>query len=242
LSTHKPRPRRSERGKLPTMSTLLFAAVLAAAGSLHASSTRDGNLDVQTVIDRMQKRYDQAKDFRARFTQEYSRAVVGRSTLSTGTVAFKKPGRMRWDYEKPEPRMFVSNGRVMWLYEPAEKQAFKQDLKASQLPAALAFLMGKGKIADEFDVSFAKDAKQGRPGDYRLALAPKQPQSSYKSILFVVDPKQFLVRETVLVDAQGNSNHFIFDDLQVNDRVPDSLFKWTPPAGVRVVDTGQMGK
>jgi outer membrane lipoprotein carrier protein len=224
------------------MNTLLLTIVMAATSAAPAAAAPDGNLDLQTVIDRMQKRYDQAKDFRARFSQNYSRAVVGRSTLSTGTVAFKKPGRMRWDYDKPEPRMFVSNGQVMWLYEPTEKQAFKQDLKNSQLPAALAFLMGKGKIADEFDVAFAKAAKQGRPGDYRLALTPKQPQSAYKSILFVVDPKEFLVRETVLVDPQGNTNHFIFDDLEVNDKVPDTLFKWTPPAGVRVVDTGQMGK
>jgi outer membrane lipoprotein carrier protein len=198
--------------------------------------------DLHTVLDRMQKRYDQAKDFHARFSQNYSRAVVGRSTLSTGTITFKKPGRMRWDYDKPEARMFLSNGQVLWLYEPTEKQAFKQDLKSSQLPAALAFLMGKGKITDEFDVTFAKDAKQGRPGDFRLALSPKQPQSAYKSILFVVDPKEFLVRESVLVDAQGNSNHFTFDGLEVNGKVSDSVFKWTPPAGVRVVDTGQMSK
>jgi outer membrane lipoprotein carrier protein len=224
------------------MSTLLFAIVLAGAGAALQPAARDASLDLQAVIDRMQKRYDQAKDFRARFTQDYSRAVIGRSTLSTGTVAFKKPGRMRWDYDKPEPRVFVSDGRVLWLFEPSEKQAFKQDLKTSQLPAVLAFLMGKGKIADEFEVSFAKDAKYGRPGDYRLALSPKQPQSTYKAILFVVDPKEFLVRETVLVDSQGNTNHFVFDDLRVNDKVPDSLFKWTPPSGVRVVDTGQMGK
>jgi outer membrane lipoprotein carrier protein len=234
--------------------TMLVLALVAAASvgptsagatatpAVAAPATAQANLDLHTVIDRMQKRYDQAKDFRARFSQNYSRAAVGRSTVSTGTVALKKPGRMRWDYDKPEPRMFVSNGQTLWLYEPTEKQAFKQDLKNSQLPAALAFLMGKGKIADEFDVTFAKDAKQGRPGDYRLALTPKQPQSSYKSILFVVDPVSFLVRETVLVDPQGNTNHFIFDDMQVNDKVPDALFKWTPPAGVRVVDTGQMGK
>jgi outer membrane lipoprotein carrier protein len=234
--------------------TMLVLALVAAASvgptsagatatpAAAAPATAQANLDLHTVIDRMQKRYDQAKDFRARFSQNYSRAAVGRSTVSTGTVALKKPGRMRWDYDKPEPRMFVSNGQTLWLYEPTEKQAFKQDLKNSQLPAALAFLMGKGKIADEFDVTFAKDAKQGRPGDYRLALTPKQPQSSYKSILFVVDPVSFLVRETVLVDPQGNTNHFIFDDMQVNDKVPDALFKWTPPAGVRVVDTGQMGK
>ncbi len=223
------------------MNMLLFTVVLAAAAA-PAPAAGGGSLDLKTVIDRMQSRYDHAKDFRARFSQNYSRAAIGRSTLSTGTVAFKKPGRMRWDYQQPEPRMFVSNGQVLWLYEPAEKQAFKQDLKNSQLPAALAFLMGKGKISDEFDVAFAKDAKDGRPGDYRLSLTPKQPQSAYKSILFVVDPKEFLVRETVLVDSQGNTNHFIFDDLQVNPKIPDAQFTWSPPAGVRVVDTGQMAK
>ncbi len=230
------------------MNMLLLAIVMATSPAVPSTAVAPAptasqpSLDLQTVIDRMQKRYDQAKDFRARFSQNYSRAAVNRSTMSTGTVAFKKPGRMRWDYEKPEPRTFVSNGQVLWLYEPTEKQAFKQDLKNSQLPAALAFLMGKGKIVDEFEVSFAKDAKPGRPGDYRLALTPKQPQSSYKSILFVVDPKEFLVRETLLVDPQGNTNHFVFDDLQVDDKVPETLFKWSPPAGVRVVDTGQMGK
>lgn len=229
--------------KLPPMITLFLALFLAAGPAAEPAATPTKNVpDLPTVLDRMQKRYDQAKDFHARFSQNYSRAVVGRATLSTGAITFKKPGRMRWDYDKPEPRMFLSNGQVLWLYEPSEKQAFKQDLKTSQLPAALAFLMGKGKITDEFDVAFAKDAKQGRPGDFRLALLPKQPQSAYKSILFIVDPKEFLVRESVLVDSQGNTNHFTFDGLEVNGKVADAVFKWTPPAGVRVVDMGQMNK
>jgi outer membrane lipoprotein carrier protein len=227
---------------------LFLAAGTAPAPTASAATPANEKPDLRTVLERMQKRYDQAKDLRARFSQNYTRAVVGRSTLSTGTLTFKKPGRMRWDYDKPEARMFLANGQVLWLYEPEEKQAFKQDLKSSQLPAALSFLMGKGKITDEFEVAFAKDAKDGkdktggRPGDFRLALTPKQPQSAYKSILFLVDPKEFLVRESVLVDAQGNTNHFMFDGLEVNTKVADSLFKWTPPGGVRVVDTNQMSK
>ena len=236
------------------MTTCLLAVFLAAsttpapARPSVAATTKTPELRI--VLERMQKRYDQAKNMRARFSQNYTRAVVGRTTLSTGTLTFKKPGRMRWDYQKPEPRMFLSNGQTLWLYEPEEKQAFKQSLKSSQLPAALAFLMGKGKITDEFEVTFAQDkdgadvqAKlPGRPGDFRLQLSPKQPQSTYKSILFVVDPKEYFVRESVLVDAQGNVNHFIFDGVEVNTKVADSLFQWHPPAGVRVVDTNQMSK
>ena len=76
---------------------------------------------------------------------------------------FKKPGRMRWDYDKPEKTTYVTDGAVLWLYEPEDQQAFKQELKASQLPAALAFLTGKGKLADEFDITPVAKSPYGMP-------------------------------------------------------------------------------
>ena len=219
---------------------LLAAGYVAPASA--ASQAQPARLELPAVVARVQSRYDQAKDFQAHFTQTYSRSVVGRVSVSAGQVHFKKPGRMRWDYDKPEARMFLSNGQFLWLYEAEEKQAFKQDLKTSQLPAALAFLMGKGRIADEFEVAWSNDARFGRPGDYGLSLRPKRPQSTYKSIVFVVDPGDFSVRESVLVDQQGNLNHFVFSDLKINAKVSDEVFRWSPPAGVRVIDTGKLGK
>ena len=219
---------------------LLAAGYVAPASA--ASQAQPARLELPAVVARVQSRYDQAKDFQAHFTQTYSRSVVGRVSVSAGQVHFKKPGRMRWDYDKPEARMFLSNGQLLWLYEPEEKQAFKQDLKTSQLPAVLAFLMGKGRIADEFEVAWSNDTRFGRPEDYRLSLRPKQPQSTYKSIVFVVDAGDFSVRESVLVDQQGNANHFVFSDLKINAKVSDEVFRWSPPAGVRVIDTGKLGK
>ena len=225
-----------------TLSLILLLAAGDAASTPASAQAKPARLELPAVVARVQSRYDQAKDFQARFTQTYSRSVVGRVSVSSGQVHFKKPGRMRWDYDKPEARMFLSNGQFLWLYEPEEKQAFKQDLKTSQLPAALAFLMGKGRIADEFEVAWSKDTRFGRPDDYGLSLRPKQPQSTYKSIVFVVDAGDFSVRESVLVDQQGNLNHFVFSDLKINAKVADEVFRWSPPAGVRVVDTGKLGK
>jgi outer membrane lipoprotein carrier protein len=225
-----------------TLSLILLLAAGDAASTPTSAQAKPARLAMPAVVARVQSRYDQAKDFQARFTQTYSRGVVGRVSVSSGQVHFKKPGRMRWDYDKPEARMFLSNGQFLWLYEPEEKQAFKQDLKTSQLPAALAFLMGKGRIADEFEVAWSKDTRFGRPDNYVLSLRPKQPQSTYKSIVFVVDASDFSVRESVLVDQQGNLNHFVFSDLKINAKVSDEVFRWSPPAGVRVVDTGKLGK
>ncbi len=196
---------------------------------------------LSVVVERLQKNYDQARDFRARFSQRLTSAAFSRTRVATGEVVFKKPGLMRWDYDKPQSTMFLSTGQVMWMYEPADRQAFRQDLKQSQLPGALAFLMGKGRLTSDFDVAFATGASHGRPGDHRLSLKPRQPQASYKSILFVVDPKTFFVTESVLVNAQGDTNHITFSDFKVNSKIADKLFKWAPPPGTRVVDPAKLG-
>lgn len=205
-----------------------------------SAATAPARLDAAAVVDRVQKRYDGADDFRARFNQTLTNAAFKRKTSSTGEVLLKKPGRMRWNYQTPDPKMYLADGDMLWLYEPEDKQAFKQDLKSSQLPAALAFLTGKGKLATEFDIAFAKDPRLGSPGDYVLALSPKQPQSTIKGILFVVDPTTFQVRESMITDAQGNTNDLLFSEIKINSKIGDGTFRWTPPAGTRVIDAAKM--
>ncbi|MDB4979381.1 MAG: hypothetical protein JWM82_133 [Myxococcales bacterium] len=205
-------------------------------------------LPLKEVVERIQKRYDGAKDFRARFTQTLTNAAFGRKSSSSGEVLLKKPGRMRWNYAQPEPKMYLADGNTLWLYEPEDKQAFKQDLKSSQLPAALAFLTGQGKLAAEFDITSWKSpspttpALYGTPRDYVLALAPKAPQAQVKSILFVVDATTFDVRETVIFDQQGNVNDLTFSELRFNTALADTTFRWAPPPGVRLIDTAKLGK
>jgi outer membrane lipoprotein carrier protein len=223
-----------------TLAAAAAASAPAAPGAVSPSAAP--RLDVKAVVAEVQKRYDNAADFRARFTQTLTSAAMGRKTSSSGEVMFKKPGRMRWDYEKPDKSSYISDGNLLWLYEPDDKQAFKQDLKGSQLPAALAFLTGKGKLATEFDITFATKPAYGTPADYVLALSPKTPQAQVKAILFVVDAKTFDVRESVITDAQSNINDLTFSDIRVNTKLPDAQFKFTPPAGVRVIDTGKLGK
>jgi outer membrane lipoprotein carrier protein len=230
--------------------TALVSAIVAMAQPPAAAPAPPGagsKLDVAAVVAKVQKRYDEAADFKARFTQTLTSAALTRTTNSSGQVTFKKPGRMRWDYEKPDKSSYITDGGVLWLYEPDDKQAFKQDLKASQLPAALAFLMGKGKLASEFDITFGPEraASAGGPGapkNYVLSLSPKTPQAQVKSIVFVVDPHDWFVRQSEIVDAQGNTNVIVFSDVVMNSKVPDALFHFTPPAGTRVIDTGKLGK
>jgi outer membrane lipoprotein carrier protein len=218
---------------------LAFALAFALAGPA-AASPAPARLPLPALIEKMQKNYDLAKDFRAHFSQKYTNVAFNRTKVSSGDVTVKKGGRMLWNYDKPDPQMFISDGKVLWLYEPNDKQAFKQDLKQSQLPEALSFLLGKGKLADAFEITAANDIKYGAPTDYRLSLKPKQAQGTYKSIYFIVDPGTFYVTESVLINAQGDVNDITFSDLKVNTKVSDALFKWKAPSDVRVIDTGKI--
>ncbi len=220
----------------PSIGLALFVAVPGQPPPAAAPA----RLDLPAVVERVRKKYVGAADFRAAFNQTLTNATFKRHTSSTGEVLLKKPGRMRWNYKTPETKPSVSDGDVLWLYEPEDKQAFKQDLRGSQLPAALAFLTGKGRLSDEFDITFAKDPPVGTSRDYVLALSPKQPQAQVKSLLFVVDPDTFFVRETFIVDAQGNTNDILFSDVKINGHLPESTFHFTPPAGVRIVDTNKL--
>jgi len=103
-------------------------------------------------------------------------------------------------------------------------------------------LTGKGKLAAEFDISAVAKSPYGTPGDYLLALSPKVAESQVKSILFVVDPKTFDVRESIITDGQGNTNDLTFADIKTNTHLPEAEFHFTPPPGVRVIDTAKLGK
>jgi len=94
----------------------------------------------------MQRFYDRTQEFKADFRQTLTNPVYGRKQVFDGIVRFKKPGKMRWDYQTPEKKLFVSDGKVLWVYEPEDAQAYKQSLTDSALPTAVAFLFGQGKL------------------------------------------------------------------------------------------------
>ena len=57
-----------------------------------------------------------------------------KAQTSEGSL-YLKPGKMRWDYQRPSPKVFVSNSVSLWVYEPDKAQAHRRKLSA-ELPVA----------------------------------------------------------------------------------------------------------
>ena len=210
------------------------AIAIAALGvSARAAEERAGALGADEIVDRVQAHYAEIADYRADFVQSVAHKLFpGRLERSYGAVMFKKGGLMRWEYARPEQKLFVYDGATLWIYEPEVPQAFKATANADRLRKALAFLSGEGKIKDSYKVQKLDAARFNFATGYVLKLTPTEKGSPFKRVELYVDSMEFHVARSVVVDHEGNRNRFDFSRPAKNGGLSPSLFAVTPPAGL----------
>ncbi len=208
------------------------------AAKSQAQGKAPHDLSATEVADRIQGFYKKTLDFQSSFKQTYTDIAAGESKSSSGKVYFKKPGKMRWDYNQAKDatkrdKVLVSDGSTFWIYEFEFQQVFKQCLSESQLPTSLRFLMGEGDLLADFNVELTPKSTAKRP---ELKLIPKEPTSQYRELRFIIDPDTFQVMRTTIFDPYGNTNQIEFTNTKINKKLPDSGFDFKVPKGARVLN------
>ena len=210
---------------------MLKAATVALATLILSGTTTPDAVTLDQAVNGLQAKYETVTDFKATFKQVVKRKHLPRPLKKQGTVYFKKPGMMRWDYAQPDRVYYVSDGEILWSYQPADKLVHKLRVKDSELYSALGFLFGQGDLRKEFNLALG-DAADGLVA---LTLTPKIKQSNYKILTLRLDPTSWEIRVTELVDPLDNVSTVTFIDPSY-DTLKESGFKFTPPKGVQVED------
>ena len=190
--------------------------------------------DVHAIADKVDQRYNHMQTLQAQFAETYSGAGMKRT--ESGTLELKKPGRMRWDYTEPRPKMFVTDGATAWFYVPGERQARRAPVKQIEdLRSPLRYLLGKTKLEKEFPgLTIAADAKPVNAGDVVLRGVPKGMQERVSQTLLEVTADGLITR-IVVEEMDGSVTEFRFLQQKENVQVSDQRFRFTPPPGVEVV-------
>lgn len=215
-----------------------ITTAMAVAALLAAAPAQGARPPVDQVAKKMQAVYERTRDLKGKFKQVYTDTLYGNRRVSYGYLYVRKPGMMRWNYVQPEKKSFIADGETLWVWEPEDKQAFRNPLSTANLSTGLTFLLGKGELSEEFDISYA-DKKLGSPEDLVIKLTPKQPTAQFDHILLAVRPEDHVVTESMVV-GQQSTNHFIFSKLRFNTDLGRWRFNFKPPEDARVIDGRQL--
>src|SRR5271170_2774042 len=65
-----------------------------------------------------------------------------------GKAYFLRPGKMRWEYEKPEKNLFLVDGKYVWFYAPADRTVTRVPAdKSEDWRTPIAFLTSGAKLS-----------------------------------------------------------------------------------------------
>ena len=210
------------------------AVSLAGAVPLHSETMAPNGppvaKDLKQALDRLQRHYRDTNSFTAKFNEEI--ATVGAPKKQRqGVVSFRKPGRMRWEFETPEKQTIVSDGETLYSYDPDLNQVVETPLKqALKSSSATSFLLGIGNINRDFKAAFANPPAPN--GLVNLILDAKK--GGYK-IEVGLDPKTYNLTTLTLTDQLGDVTRIDFTDIRDNVELPDSTFAFNAPAGADIV-------
>lgn len=194
--------------------------------------------DPTALATKVQQRYNAIRDFSGDFVQTYEGGVLRTKTTERGTVAIKRPGRMRFTYTKPERKEFVSDGTRLYTHLVADKQVIVSpapDPADGDIPAL--FLAGHSDLGRDYVATFTPlpGAAQGL---VTLQLVPRKAHHDYDSLGIGIDPKTLQIQFLTALDKQGGRSSFSFTNLKENRGLTDKDFEFRVPRGVEVLTNG----
>lgn len=166
----------------------------------------------------------------AHFTETVANANAVTVKKSSGTVSIAKPGRFRWDYEKPYKQVIVADGSRLWVYDPGLEQVTVRDEPRALAAGPASLLAGTGGVEANFEVSDGGNAN----GLHWIRLVPKTDESDYKAIRVGLAPDG-VIRAMELDSNLDQSTRIEFSDVKRNVAIPPSRFQFKPPPGADVV-------
>jgi len=207
----------------------------------------------QDVVTRLEARYRSARTLQATFLERYTEN--GRVLRTEAGIAyFRRPGKMRWEYQSPEKNLFLVDGKSAWFYVPADHTVTRVPAKQStDWRTPLALLAGEMKVsrvcariepaiaekpeASDHVVLFCKlRAASSEARKQGLQDTPAQSGDAGEAVFFEIAEYSGDLVRVLIREPGGATVEFHFTNWQVDPPVDDSLFHFRPPSGVAIVN------
>ena len=187
----------------------------------------------RAIVNAIQKNYESVLTFKANFEQKAFVKMMNRVEVAQGEVQIKKPGKMKWVYNSPDPQVLISNHKNLWFYLPEDQQATRMPIESvysSNTPAL--FLAGKGTLTDTFNVGQVLHDKN----KITVVFIPKEKDSNLSRLVLRTNKNNYQITGASVYDKLGNKTDINFRKIRINEKIAESVFEFQVPAGVETQD------
>ena len=149
--------------------------------------------------------------------------------MSSGRFVFARPGRFRWEVQRPDEQLIVSDGRQVWFYDRDLEQVTVRSLGDAMGSSPAAILFGSDALEREFTL---RDMGQ-REGLYWVEATPIRRDAGFERI--AIGLRDNLPAAMEIRDSFGQQTRLTFEAIRRDVQTDPSRFKFVPPAGVDVL-------
>ena len=212
--------------------TAIILALMFSTGFAQAAAAAESDLKLAQILDRMEAQYTD-KSFIAEFAQESTVKAMDITDFAAGKMYVRYPGMMRWEYEKPEKQVIITDAKKLWIYRPADNQvmtgsapAFFSDGKGA------SFLSDIKLVRKKFKISLENSTEDFF---YELMLQPLEKKLDVTDIRLAVTKNTFTVVRIITYNSYGDENRIEFTNHQFDVKLDESLFSFKIPPGADVL-------
>ncbi len=177
-------------------------------------------------------RFFRVKNYSAHFEQVVVDVSGKETQRSTGELWIQRPDKFHWNYAAPYEQHIVGDGKKVWVYDVGLEQVTVRLMAQALGDTPAALLSGTGDLADTFNIK--ELARTNPAGMDWVQLKPKSKDSGFDEIRLGFGERHLARVE--LVDGFGQTTRIRLSDYREDIKIEPSLFRFTPPAGVDVLE------
>lgn len=180
-------------------------------------------------LDTLKAFLDHTTSAKARFAQMVLDKNMKQLQQATGTMQFSRPGKFRWEYDKPYEQTIVGDGEKLWIYDKDLNQVTVRKLDSALGSSPAALLAGSNAI----EKSYTLTNLGNQEGLDWLEAVPKTKDTAFERIRLGFSKKGLEAME--LHDQFGQVTVIKFADVERNLKLSPKIFEFAPPKGADVI-------
>ena len=200
-----------------------------------------GKLTLDYVLGMMDRSAQDFKSLTAALEHTKYTAVVKDTSVESGEIWVRKDGKMRIDFQSPDPRTILRNGDNLYVYTPKINRVEEYNIGRNRAMADQYLALGFGMRTDNLRKNYAVTlAGEGEVDGHKAALLELVPHSDevkkqISKIEMWVDESSWLPVQQKFYET-GSGDYFMshYTKVMKNLKLGDGKFKPDWPKGTKV--------